>query len=402
MTNKTVLSIEKFNQGRIEGLLQLKYKNMQEDIFSFYRGTAHLFYEQIKKKSFLYDSPAAWICGDLHFENFGSYKGENGQVYFDINDFDEAILAPCLLDIARFLVSLRLIAQMSKMTKVEENELCKHYLNIYCETLISGNSRWVEKETAKGLIKELLTKVEQRKSIAELYSNKKGEIRELNFKYKKIVKPNKEEKEEIHTLISQWNKDRKVKSLYDIVDIGYHIKGTGSLGLQRYVLLVLKKSNKKFKLIDLKLATPSCVKIISKLKQPHWFNEAERTIEIQKRVQGTYQDLLKSIQLGNKSFILREYQSCEDKMNYKLLNGDIKMYSSVLTTMAQITAWGQLQSSGRQGSAITDTFIEFGINKKIWQNKILKFTNDYVKIVEKDYNIFCKHFDSKKSVDNTK
>jgi hypothetical protein len=63
--------------------------------------------------------------------------------------------------------------------------------------------------------------------------------------------------------------------------------------------------------------------------------------------------------------------------------------------MAEITAWGQLQSSGRQGSAITDEFIEFGSQQKKWGDKLLKYTKDYVQIVKKDYRIFCGAFDSK-------
>jgi uncharacterized protein (DUF2252 family) len=40
------------------------------------------------------DSPVFWICVGLHIENFASYKGDNCLAYFDLNDFDESILAP--------------------------------------------------------------------------------------------------------------------------------------------------------------------------------------------------------------------------------------------------------------------------------------------------------------------
>jgi uncharacterized protein (DUF2252 family) len=44
----------------------------------------------------LNDAPAVWSCGDLHIENCGGYLGEDGLLYFDIVDFDEAVLAPFL------------------------------------------------------------------------------------------------------------------------------------------------------------------------------------------------------------------------------------------------------------------------------------------------------------------
>jgi hypothetical protein len=34
----------------------------------------------------------------FHIENFGSYKGDNRLVYFDIGDFDESLLGPSAWD----------------------------------------------------------------------------------------------------------------------------------------------------------------------------------------------------------------------------------------------------------------------------------------------------------------
>ncbi|NJK53097.1 MAG: DUF2252 family protein, partial [Leptolyngbyaceae cyanobacterium SU_3_3] len=66
--------------------------------FVFLRGSCHLFYEDLPTDSRLDAAPHTWICGDLHLQNFGSYKGDDRLVYFDINDFDEAALAPCTWD----------------------------------------------------------------------------------------------------------------------------------------------------------------------------------------------------------------------------------------------------------------------------------------------------------------
>jgi uncharacterized protein (DUF2252 family) len=79
---------------------------MSESAFRFFRGTCHLFYEDLGKNSSFPSSPASWITGDLHLENFGSYKGDNGLVYFDVNDFNEAILAPVTWEIARMTTSI--------------------------------------------------------------------------------------------------------------------------------------------------------------------------------------------------------------------------------------------------------------------------------------------------------
>src|SRR4051794_5174641 len=95
-----------FNRGRLPGLLPLKYDAMAENFFRFYRGTNHIFFEDLAKNNQLPSSPLAWICGDLHLENFGSYKSSNRLVYFDLNDFDDALLGPVSWELARMVTCI--------------------------------------------------------------------------------------------------------------------------------------------------------------------------------------------------------------------------------------------------------------------------------------------------------
>ena len=82
-----VLDILNFNAGRDSERLAMKYHNMRRDAFVFLRGTCHLFYARLPRHTLFQSAPLAWCCGDMHLENFGSYKADNRLVYFDINDF---------------------------------------------------------------------------------------------------------------------------------------------------------------------------------------------------------------------------------------------------------------------------------------------------------------------------
>src|SRR5471030_1795892 len=93
--------IQKFNAPLLPNVVKLKYEAMAENVFRFYRGTCHLFYEDLSQMNQLPPSHLTWLCGDLHLENFGSYKADNKLVYFDLNDFDESILAPANWELAR-------------------------------------------------------------------------------------------------------------------------------------------------------------------------------------------------------------------------------------------------------------------------------------------------------------
>src|ERR1700753_3486089 len=99
--------IKDYNRKRLPEMVELKYKAMAENLFRFYRGTNNICYEALAAaKIKMPASPLAWICGDLHLENFGSFKSDNRQVYFDLNDFDEAILAPAIYELLRLVTSI--------------------------------------------------------------------------------------------------------------------------------------------------------------------------------------------------------------------------------------------------------------------------------------------------------
>ncbi|XGB43948.1 MAG: DUF2252 domain-containing protein [Nodosilinea sp. LVE1205-7] len=148
--------IKAFNQGRDPQRLAMKYAVMARDPFAFLRGTCHLFYEDWPQDSSLNATPTAWISGDLHLQNFGSYKGNNRLVYFDINDFDEAAKAPAAWDLARILASLWTARKGFQLNQGQAESLSQIFLDAYGEELCLGKARWLERATAEGMIRDLL------------------------------------------------------------------------------------------------------------------------------------------------------------------------------------------------------------------------------------------------------
>src|ERR1700761_6174886 len=65
-----------FNESRLPEMRPLKYRSMEENAFRFFRGTCHLFYEDLAAAADFPSGPLGWICGDLHLENFGSYRSD--------------------------------------------------------------------------------------------------------------------------------------------------------------------------------------------------------------------------------------------------------------------------------------------------------------------------------------
>jgi uncharacterized protein (DUF2252 family) len=392
MTNNIIDRIYRFNEGRNPKLLELKYKAMRSDVFTFYRGTCHLFYQDFPKNSPLNAAPPVWICGDLHLENFGSYKGDNRLVYFDMNDFDEACLAPCTWDVVRFITSILVGSHTLKVNESEALDLSNSFLDAYSHALAKGSARSVEKETAVGLVKDLLKtlKTRLRQEFLDKHTKEKKGKRHLIIDNKHIIEATEAEQQRIRELISAWHKStQKDTNFYQVLDVQQRIAGTGSLGLERYAILVEGKGSPDGNyLLDLKLTPASSLQPYLTLPQPVWSSESARVVAIQQRVQGTPPALLGMIVDGNKSYVLRELQPVQDRVSLQGWDGKLERLKKLMQTMGEVTAWDQLRSGGRQGSAIADDLIMFA-HLSDWHDQILEYAISYSKQVELDYQEFC-------------
>ncbi len=101
-------------------------------------------------------APQLFICGDLHLENFGTYKGVDRQVYFGINDFDEGRYAPLTRDITRLAVSVLLVGKMLGLEKADRAAITTSLLSSYRQTLLTGQRQNLKE--AKGIVGDLLVK----------------------------------------------------------------------------------------------------------------------------------------------------------------------------------------------------------------------------------------------------
>jgi uncharacterized protein (DUF2252 family) len=392
MSSNIAARIQHFNRERNPQLLELKYTAMRSDISSFYRGTSHIFYEDFPKQSPLNTAPPVWVCGDLHLQNFGTYKADNRLVYFDINDFDEAALAPCTWELTRFLTSVLVACPSLGMKKSEALSLCDTFLDTYIHTLAKGQIRIVETETAIGLVKELLESLKQQKRkdfLAQRTQEKKGK-RLLIIDNKRIAEANSAQQQKVTKLLKNWViSTQQDADFFQVLDVQRRIAGTGSLGLERYIILVEGKGSPDHNyILDFKQAQKSSLEFYLTQNQPQWSSQAARIVAIEQWMQGIPPALLGVVIDEEKSYVLRELQPTADKVDLKTCNGKFGRLEKLMQTMAQVTAWDELRSSGRQGSTITDELIKFA-NSSDWRNQILDYAKIYSEQVELDYQEFC-------------
>ncbi len=92
--------------------LRRKLDALAGSAFGFFRGTFHLMACDIFQERVPGAKPAApegLIVGDLHLENFGVYRGQSGELCFEVNDFDDVASGPLDLDLRRLCTSALLL-----------------------------------------------------------------------------------------------------------------------------------------------------------------------------------------------------------------------------------------------------------------------------------------------------
>jgi uncharacterized protein (DUF2252 family) len=391
MSNRDVWQlIQAFNQQRNPELVQKKYSKLADDAFSFFRGTCHLFYHDLPSNLTARTAPNVWICGDLHLENFGTYKGDDREIYFGINDFDESALAPCTWDLARLSTSIFLAADNLKLDKVVAIGLVQSYLTSYSTALSTGEPTVAIEENTGGAIGELIDSLRQRERVDFL--NKRTEVvkdrRQLKFDEDKTLKIDKQQRKEIGAVIHEWAKTQPKPEFFEVLDVGFRLAGIGSLGLDRYLILVAGKgSPDRNYLLDFKQQPDSALQPYLTTPQPQWKNHATRVMRAQQMVQSSPPALLAAIEYNNSSYLLRELQPTADKLSLEANKRKLSHLEQSIDIMAQVTSAAHLRSNAKLGAASAKDLIAFGSNLD-WQQQILIYAENYAKQVRLDYHNF--------------
>jgi len=390
-SRRTQLSdIEAFNRGRLAALLALKYRKMAASPFGYFRGTNHLFHNDWPRQAWLERMPAVWLNGDLHLENFGTYRGDNRLVYFDVGDFDDGCLGPAGRDLLRFLVGLNLAARELGIGPRRHAGLANSFLAAYRGALAGGKARWIERRTATGLIGALPKDLERRTQFDLLAKRTviKKAGRRLRTDTGKALKLPEAEQARVIAFMERYARGRADPDFFTVLDVAQRVAGLGALGLPRYVVLIHGSGRPDgAALVDLKCQVGSTLLPQLAQRQPRFRSEAERVVEIENRMQAVGPAFLTPVKIGGRSFTLRELQPSADKLDLAAAQPDAAELDAVVWSMGELTAWAQLRCAGRDRAATIDDLIAFAGNADPFR-RLGTLARDWANRIEGDWQGF--------------
>lgn len=340
---------------------KMKYSKMMESPFRFFRGSAYLYYYDATKIPFSFhtdiDKPT-WIQGDLHMENFGALQNENGEIVYDVNDFDEGYIGSYLYDVLRMAVSIALYCEANGLSEKEQEERIETYLEAYYAQLKRFKKGKDDPytltftvENTKGPVKKVLKKLAKRQKDHLL--NDITYISEDNkrvFDWSEEIEPVEvEERTLLETLTENYfnsldHDDKKDISHYTIKDIARkHGTGTASIGLDRYYILIEgeKEANGVDDLVlEVKEVRSPIPAYFLPYREKFWNkyeHQGKRVVATQKAMHHLEDPYLGYLTIDGREFYVRERSPYKKKVKpTQLLSPED--FDATLTIMGKVTA----------------------------------------------------------------
>ncbi|MFC4401687.1 DUF2252 domain-containing protein [Gracilibacillus xinjiangensis] len=396
-----------------------KYDKMKQNAYNFYRGSAYLFYYDVTKIPFAFHTePSAptWIMGDMHFDNFSSFQDEDGQLVFDVDDFDEGYLGSYLYDLLRMVVSIRLLTEQQGFSdSAIRDELVTAFLKAYCKQIKRFANREEDPRTTsftventKGPVKKVLKKLEERKATHELEKqtilNNEGK-RVFNRAKEKLEEVTQKEYKDISGNWSQYiasipKEMVRDEAHYQIKDIVRKLgSGVASTGLKRYYVLIEGTNNNETLddiILEVKEARPAIPAYFVEYNQSFWeqyAHQGKRVIHTQKAMHHKADEYLGYLTIGNREFYVRERCAYDKDIDPKHLNG-VKPIKQAVKVMGKIAAKIHARADQDINEELLSYHSEDAINEVIERDRtqfiqeLVSWSRFYKHQVERDYELF--------------
>ena len=156
--------------------VQVKHRKMAEDPFEFMRATFYRWAEVWPERCKALASAHQVVgVGDLHIENFGTWRDNEGRMIWGVNDFDEVHDCAFPLDLVRLGVSVELAAQETQLVDLNFDETCAAILTGYREGLTSGGQPFVLERRNAWLLRMARTALKEPKLFWKRWLEEKTE-----------------------------------------------------------------------------------------------------------------------------------------------------------------------------------------------------------------------------------
>jgi uncharacterized protein (DUF2252 family) len=395
---------------------QSKFRKMAATPFAFFRGSACLFYhdlrDEAKEGAYLNDKTSRiWIHGDLHAENFGTYMNAHGRLIFNVNDFDEAYVGPFIWDLKRFSASIALIGYGKALSDEQISQLVKTFATSYVKQIrtlapLSESVAGFTLDTSKGPLLDALRSARLQSRVGLLDSNTHIHGHERHFTRGDDV--DEVEGEVRETVVEAFKryletlpnpKRRDGSCIKDVV--GRRGVGIGSAGLPTYNLLVAGENEALDGdvVVYMKQSQPSAVSTqLQDAKAKAYFkNDGHRTVTSQRALQAHADPWLGWTEIDGIGYMVSEVSPFAIDIEWAEIN-DPEQIEAVVGNLGEAVAIMHAAADDESVESLVPFSTEKAIAEAIgdddagFEKYLTDFAHQYSAVARRDHQLFIDAF----------
>lgn len=416
--------VHQFNQDISVKALTKKSTKMSESAFVFFRGTAHLYYHDLHDQQVLahcqFNPPEAvtWLQGDVHVENYGVFCDAQGDVIFDLNDFDESWIDSYLYDLYRLAVSMVLVLeQVDPQQTWDWQPLIYSMSASYLEQLAyfqNNRSDKLEKTTsykAYGKLRKFIAKaeaVDSRQKMLDKWTKLNGDERLFDLSNSKLEAVDQQTFDKVKHQVGHYHHNltsllKGNEDYFTVVDVAKRVNaGTGSLGTSRFYVLIdgHGQDEHDYRILDIKKqGDPSHFSYLpqSSIERMHGLfdekSQGSRVAAAQQAMQVDADLHLGSMSIDGDSYSVRERSPYKRTLNSLKLD-TAKRFGAMAEQWGSILATAHARPERDFDAKLADSFFEDVISsvtrgkEQCFHQQVYQFAMDYAAQVNADFNAF--------------
>ncbi|SAL38617.1 hypothetical protein AWB64_04004 [Caballeronia sordidicola] len=334
------------NAGRQERLVPLRMARMAVSPFAFLRGAANVMAWDLARTPSI--GHHVMIDGDAHLNNFGLFRTPRQDVVFDLNDFDETIVAPWEWDLKRLTASINVAARengvdasgrehavrtacagyrttMSALWQIPAYDIwqMRSYASVlHIEAPVTLNS--AEKATIAKAVERAMKRshATMLARVAEPYG------KSWRFREDPPILTRLDAAETNHviqglrgymqTIAGEW---RTMLERYDLVDVAHRVVGVGSVGTRAYLVLLLGRAHGDPLFMQVKEGiVPAAAPFVPAMPEP-FSHQGRRVVHGQRLLQSSSDPLLGWTTISGRDFYVRQMKNMRGSIPVDWLHG---------------------------------------------------------------------------------
>jgi uncharacterized protein (DUF2252 family) len=374
-----------------------KFDKLAGSLFSFFRGTALLFYRDMAGEDAW--MPTVLTLGDVHPENFGVMPSADNSPIFGVNDFDEAYYAPFTWDLKRGATGFLVAAKEEGVGRKKRRKIARKLVRGYLDGVedfarqASEVDHQMRIDNSPELIRDLLE--DAREDRAEWLTDYVGDKRRRFAADDEIV-PVTSRVDEFAEVVARYAADH----VHDLPERAGDLTlkdvaerkgaGTASLGLPRYYLLFEgpSRDGRDDFVLEMKQARRSA---LAGLVPPSGYERrghADRVLNAQMVQLVGGDPFYGTVEFGGASFLVRERSPFKDDIDLDdLSKSQWRTYAKVCgRALAQAHALAD--DSGDIEHDIEPQILDAVGDRALFVDDIVRYAEEAAVRLERDHEHF--------------